>query len=190
MKKEKYGVVRIDDVNAIYTGHLFSVIGEEDEILENGMVGLAGDFRTTDKTIEREVRSLEKPKDNKEPIVLVAHPEINYEECRTTDKALENFYIPAGVPARAYALEKSDVFSVSKKMVKALDTKAGAKVGNYVVPQAGERILEEVAEKPEGAFIGKVIRRDVLGTTTVIGAAGAVKQPIELVVIEVLKNTL
>lgn len=187
--KKTYGVVRLDNVNSIYTGHLFSVIGEEEEIIENGMIGTLGDLRETDGEIEREVRSLEKGATaNEEPIVLVAHPEVNYDESRTTNNSLEYFHVPVGRPARAYALEQHDVFSVSTKMV---DTLAeDAVVGNFVAPKDGARILEEVADKPTGAFIGKIVRKDKLGTATVVGSAGVIERPIDLIVIEVQKNSL
>lgn len=195
VKRKTYGVVRADNIKSASVGHIFSVIGEEDEILENGMVGNLGDYRTHDKdilgnTIEREVRDFKKVEGNEEPLVLIAHNEIRYEQYVTIDNSLEYFYVPVGRPARAYELTQHDTYSVSQQMIKALDEGAGVKVGNFVEPEAGERILKEVEEKPTGAFIGKVVRKDTLGTSTIVGQAGLIKRPIELIVIEVQKNSL
>ena len=183
-----YGVVRLDDVNSIYTGHIHSVVYDED-ILQNGMVGVLGSLKEKDDgTFEREIRNFEQPEDTAKPVVLIAHPEIQYAQYSLADNSLQNFYIPKGMPARAYSLEQYDMFSVSDNMVSALNEDTGVKVGNYVTTEAGSFKMTEIAEAGDQAFLGRIIGKEKLGTSTYVGGAGVVSRVIEFVVIEVLRN--
>lgn len=191
--RKKYGVVRADNLRARHRGPLYSVLGETGEDLENGMIGVIGDpVESKDweekAYIERELRNLDPIKGNEDPIVLVYSDEIRYEEFSREDSSKEYFFIPAGIPAKAYKLLAGDIFSVSK-LVTLDDSSTVGKPKNYVEPKAGERFLAETADKPEGAFVGKILRNDTIGTITRVGAAGQVGRPIELTVIEVLKNS-
>ena len=181
-----YGIVRLDKVRSVYKGHIHSVKYDAD-ILENGMIGVLGDLLPN----EREIRELKVPTGTDEPIVLIYAPEYSYEDRRISDRALENFHIEAGVPARAYELEAMDMFSVSKKMVTPLDANAGVTKGNFVVAQAGSLIMAEndgSALTGDEAFLGKIVDVEIIGTSTVVGQAGVISRIMELVVVEVLKN--
>lgn len=184
MATKKYGVVRLDRVRSVYSGHIHSVV-KEDGILENGMVGVVGDLLED----ERELRKLETPKGTEEPVVLIAHTEINYAQGKITDSALENFFIPQGTPARAYSLEREDIFSVTKEMVTPLASDVVK--NNRVVTESGSLLLKEVEEVSltgTEAFVGKIIDTEKIGTTTIVGQAGAISRAMEFVVIEVIKN--
>ena len=180
----KHGVVRLDDVRSIYTGHIHSVV-YKDDILENGMIGVAGDLLPN----ERELKELKVPTGTSEPVVLIASPEIVYEQYKITDNALENFYIPVGEPARAYDLEYNDIFSVSEQMVKPLDEATGIVEGTHVTSANGSLLMTEIAS-PTGdeAFLAKVIQRESIGTTTIVGQAGAISRRIDWIVVRVIRN--
>lgn len=181
-----FGVVRLDKVNSVYDGHIHSVVYDAD-ILENGMVGVVGDLLEG----ERELRKLEVPTGTDKPVVLIAHPEINYKEDRISDNALENFFIPKGKPARAYDLIRGDIFSVSKKMVTPLDETKGVEKGAMLSTANGSLLLTEVdasALTGEEAFLAKVIDKEVVGTATVVGQAGVISRVVEFIVVEVVRN--
>lgn len=182
MAKTKHGVVRLDDVRAVYNGKIYSVAYDAD-ILENGMIGVVGDLVEG----EREIRKFVKPSGTTEPVAIVAHSEINYNEDRISNNALENFFIPAGQPARAYNLERADIVSVSKDMVTPLET--SIEIGAKVTTAADSMLMTEVAS-PTGdeAFLGKVIDKEKIGTATVVGQAGAISRVVEFIVVEVEKN--
>ncbi|STO12862.1 Uncharacterised protein [[Flavobacterium] thermophilum] len=179
-----YSVVRLDNVKAAYTGHIFSVKAPEE--LQNGFVGHLGGFVNG----EREVRTLEKPTTasiSQKGLVLIAHSPINYDESTMASASEQNYKIEAGEVVRAYELHEYDIFSVTKEGIDLIGADAG--VGNYVVAKDGSFKLKEVAT-PAGteAFVGKIIAQEAVGTTTVVGANGAVGRVLEYVVIEVIKN--
>jgi len=179
-----YSVVRLDNVKAVYTGHIFSVKAPEE--LQNGFVGHLGGFVNG----EREVRTLEKPTTasiDQKGLVLIAHSPINYDESTMASASEQNYKIEAGEVVRAYELHEHDIFSVTKEGIDLIG--ANATVGNYVVAQDGSFKLKEVAT-PVGteAFVGKIIAQEAVGTTTVVGANGAIGHVLEYVVIEVIKN--
>lgn len=179
-----YGVIRLDKIASIRTGHIHSVVYDAD-ILENGMVGVVGDLLDG----ERELVELKVPTGTAEPIVVIAHPEINYKEDRIGDSALENFFIPVGQPARAYDLTAGDIISVSKKMVTPL-AETIAK-GAKVTTKNGSLLMTEVAV-PTGdeAFLGTVIAKETIGTATVVGQAGVISRQVEFIVVRVDKNRI
>ena len=183
-----YGIARLDKVRSVYTGHIESVVNN-DEVLQNGMVCMVGDLVTD----ERELRTAVKPitaKLSTDPLVLVAAPEVRYEEYLKSDNALELFATPAGTPARAYHLEKGDIFSVTEDMVDAIEYDA-PEVGKYVVAQNDSFKLKEVEDYTDEVFVGKVIQLETIGTTTYVGSVAGgpqIGRTNNLVVIEVLKN--
>lgn len=197
MYRKIRSTLRLDNVRSRHKGPLFSVMGEEGEELENGMIGTIGDpvvrkdiYDNSIEIIERELLHLDPIKGNDIPIVLVGSDEIIYQEYSKVDNSKQFFYTPAGMPAKAYGIFGQDVFSVSKVKTLAGEGSEVAKVGSYVIPEAGERYLTEVADKPAtGAFIGKVERIDKLGTATIIGGTtGTIQRSIVYNVIRVIKN--
>ena len=80
------------------------------------------------------------------------------------------------------------MFSVSDDMVSALNEDTGVIVGNYVTTEAGSFKMTEIAEAGDQAFLGRIIDKEKLGTSTYVGGAGVVSRVIEFVVIEVLRN--
>lgn len=172
-------IVRLDRIKSVYNGHIESVVHNAE--LQNGFVvqigGLSGG--------NRDLRTAVQPTAGAGALALIAAPEIVQSEYVKTDNALENFSIPAGKATRAYFLERGDIFSVTVDGLTLLAT--DAVVGNYVVAQAGLK-LKEVAAVTTELFVGKIIQLETLGTTTVVGQAGAIARINKYVVIEVVKN--
>lgn len=180
-------VVRLDRCQSIYFGggHIHSVVKADTE-LENGMIGVLGDFLAG----ERELRELKAPTGTGEKVVLIAHPEVRYEEYRRSDNSLQKFFQKEGEPTRAYDLASGDIISISKEGVVALDAVGNeVVVGNYLVAEAGSLRLHEVASVVgTEKFVAKIIAKEKLGTSTVVGEAGTIARVIDLVVFEIIKN--
>lgn len=177
-------VVRLDKIKSVYGGHIFNVKATED--MQNGQVGHLGDLLEG----EREVYEIAKPTVDsikEKGLVLIAHSPINYDESKLSSASEQNYAIESGEVVRAYELHEKDIFSVTKEGIDLIGDAPVA--GNYVVAQAGSHKLKEVAAiVGDEAFVGKVVRKDVLGTKTVTGQAGVVVRSLEYVVIEIVKN--
>jgi hypothetical protein len=176
------GIVRLDRVRSVYTGHIDSVVYNAG-VLQNGMVGKAASLVSG----ERELRTLTVPAAGDGGLVLIASPEVNYSQYVQTDNALENFSIPAGKPARAYHLEAGDIFSISYDVLSMIGT--DPVVGNSVVAQAG-LTLKEVASVTTEKFVGKIIAVETIGINIPMGQAGSVGRINKFAVIEVQYNKL
>lgn len=198
MAKEIHGVVQLDRVTSSKVGHLFSVLEVNRKAMDNGSIGVIG------KKVEakpnsynfiegkREVFELEEIKGNEEGIVIVVAPELRYEQYSRTDDSVEYFYNKAGEVVRAYTLEYGDILSLSNEALTLVDEESnqGGKIGNFVVPEVGSRLLKEVDTKPTtGAFIGEIVDKRLLGTSTRVGDAGDIVRPIQLNQILVRRNT-
>ena len=173
----KKSIVRLDKVKSVYGGHLYSVIDENND-LENGFVAKLDGL----KDGERELYNIDHPGTD-DPLVLIANPEVNYEECRATDKALGNFYIPEGTPARAYEMHRTDIISISEEGIEGEVEK-----GKYVIGQDNSYKLEIADSVDDETFVGKIKDVETIGTSTVTGMAGHVSNVTKFAVIEVVKN--
>ena len=98
--------------------------------------------------------------DQLEDIVLVASPEVMYDERL---RGLEDFYNVKGHAARAYRLRSGDIFSVTKD---ALDGVASPAVGNVVELKAGTKLNVAASATSGSTQVGKVIAIDVVGRYT------------------------
>lgn len=181
------GIVRLDKVRSVYNGHIESMINESDD-MENGMITHLGDL----KSDEREIYEVKKPSSSEpntideEPVLLVAAPEVRYEEFSRADAALEKFYIEEGTPFRAYHLERGDIFSVSANMV---DGEVGSgDIGDYVVPQDDSFKLNKSASIGDAKFAGEILDIEKIGVEIPVGDEGDVGRINELIVIRVVQN--
>lgn len=174
------GIVRLDKVQAVQTGNIVSV--QADKVMENGMIVKVGSLLEG----EREIYKAEAPT-AVDPVAVLAAPEINYDECRTVNKALEHFTNEANKPIRAYNLVKDDIISVSKDLVTPLSSKVV--VGNVVIADTGvANKFKEAAEASTEAFVAEIIGTEIVGGTTVITSTGAISRATEYVVLKVKKN--
>jgi hypothetical protein len=181
------GIVRLDKVKSVKCGHIYNV--QNDAELDNGSVGYIGALLDG----EREIYALEQFTTEKiatESIVLVAAPEIVYDESTYAKKKLSAFVNPAKTPVRAYELVAHDIFSVSDDMVTAIDdTDDVVAVDNNVVAQNASFKLAEIATLAgTEKFVGKIIDVETIGTTVPVGAGGNVGTTTNLIAIEVIKN--
>lgn len=174
------GIVRLDKVKSVKFGNIFDVVS--DEVLENGMIGVLGDLVEG----HREVREFKKPTDLSEgEIVIIASPEIVYDEYKRTDGALSKFKIEAGTVARAYTLAPTDIVSISKDLVTALSVTPVK--GNVVTGTVGSYKFEEKASATTEKFVAKIIGIEKIGRGIIIGQAGEIGRETEFVVVEIVK---
>lgn len=147
--------VRLDKLQASVAGNIESVVHTAE--LQNGMVVTLGGFHNG----EREVRDVATVGALTDEILLVASPEVMYDE--RLSRNLNQFVIPAGREARAYHLNVGDYFTVSA------DGLTGTlAVDKFVVPVVGELKLDAVTA-PGGTerFVGKIVLAETMNDTQV-----------------------
>ena len=159
-----HAVVRLDrlegtgDSNALISIEYLGANGSTPTDIDNGNVLKPGALMSGEREVF--VGAACAANDKLENIVLVASPEVMYDERL---RGLEDFYNVKGHAARAYRLRSGDIFSVTKD---ALDGVATPAVGNVVELKAGTK-LNVAASATNGATqVGKVIAIDVVGRYT------------------------
>ena len=166
-----HAVVRLDrlegtgDSNALISIEYLGANGSTPTDIDNGNVLKPGALMAIDAThgiYEREVfvGAACAAGDKLEDIVLVASPEVMYDERL---RGLEDFYNVKGHAARAYRLRSGDIFSVTKD---ALDGVASPAVGNVVELKAGTKLNVAASATNGSTQVGKVIAIDVVGRYT------------------------
>lgn len=178
------GVVRLDKVKSVYSGNIFDVFSDTD-VLENGMYAVLGDIEDAKG---RDVFKATKPANVNvatQRFVLIASPEITYDECLRKNNALGEFKIPVNTVARAYALEVGDIVSISEDLITA---NAGTVVKNqYVVPKANEHKWEEKVALTDETFGMKILGTEEIGSGVTVGTGGKLERKTKFVVLQVVK---
>jgi hypothetical protein len=164
-----HGVVRTDNMagtdvrEALVSIKYMGADGQTPTEIDNGCVlkvgALEGD---STKGYEREVRIGAVPAANDElkDIVLVASPEVIYDE---RVHGLQNYFNEAGKICRGYHLHQGDIFSVTKE---ALDGKATPAVNDIVELKAGVKLNVAASATAGSTQVGKIIAIDVVGQHT------------------------
>lgn len=167
-----YAVVRTDklmgtDVRSMLESVKFlGSDGETPTEIENGNVLKVGALEG-DATIgyEREVKvgAVPAASDTLDSIVLVATPEVLYDERK---RSLADFRNEAGAIVRGYHLHSGDIFSVTKEALDGAETPA---IGDVVELKAGTKL--NVVAASTGAtsgstVVGSILAIDVVGPLT------------------------
>lgn len=160
-----YAVVRTDNMTGtdvrsqLVSIRYMGADGKTPTAIENGNVLKVGQFIEG----EREIRIGSAPaaNDSLDEIVLIATPELLYDERL---KALDDFRNEAdGKPARGYRLHKGDNFSVTKG---ALDGKAEPAVGDIVELKAGTKLNVAASLTSGSTQVGVLTEIQVVGPYT------------------------
>ena len=158
-----YGIVRTDnmygtDVRAALVS--IKYMGEDGATptaIENGSVLKVGALIEGEREIY--VGGTVAANDKVEDVVLVASPEVMYDERK---KNLDEYINVAGKACRGYHIHSGDIFSVTKE---ALTGEAAPAVGNVVELAEGTKL--SVAKDATGAtVVGTIIAVDVVGRYT------------------------
>ena len=126
--------------------------------IENGNVLKVGALLTGEREIK--VGSAVAASDELDDIVLVASPEVLYDE-RVRD--LDQFINKAGRIVRGYHLHSGDIFSVTKAGLAGV---AAPAVGNVVELAAGTKLNVAASATSGSTQVGTIIAIDVVGRYT------------------------
>lgn len=166
-----HAVVRTDklmgtDVRSMLESVLYlGANGSTPTDIDNGNVLKVGAFAAIDATngiYEREVRvgAVPAANDKLDDIVLIATPEVMYDERK---RSMTEFYNEAGDICRGYHLHSGDIFSVTKD---ALDGVATPAIGNVVELKAGTKLNVAASATAGSTKIGTIDAINVVGRLT------------------------
>lgn len=160
-----YAVVRTDNLTGtdvrsqLVSIRYMGADGKTPTAIENGNVLKVG--RLIEGEREIRIGSAPTAKDSLDEIVLIATPELLYDERL---KALDDFRNEAdGKPARGYRLHNGDNFSVTKG---ALDGKDEPAVGDIVELKAGTKLNVAASLTSGSTQVGVVTEIQVVGPYT------------------------
>ena len=164
MANVKHGVVRTDlldgtDVRAALVSiEYMGADGETETEIDNGNVLKVGMLKEGEREIY--VGSAPEADDELKDIVLIATPEVMYDERL---RNLDDFYNEAGRPCRGYRLRHGNIFSVTKE---ALDGNEEPAVGDFVELQADTKLNVATSATQGSTVVGDIIAIDVVGRHT------------------------
>lgn len=159
-----HGVVRTDNMagtdvrEALVSVEYLGSDGATPTAIDNGCVLKLGALKTGEREVF--VGAVPAADDDLKDIVLVASPEVMYDE---RVRGLENFFNEAGRICRGYRLHKGGIFSVTKA---ALDGAATPAVGNVVELKAGVKLNVAASATQDSTVVGKILAVDVVGPHT------------------------
>ena len=142
-----------------YAERIWDAVSDVD--IDNGTLGyLDGQFEDGGVIYNFKAGTME----GKTP-VLVHNPEWTEDTSRMTNQRKDKFFVPAGIPFRAFTLAEGDEFALSPEGF------AGEpEVGKYVTIDANGKLAIAGDTAPEGAvMVGKIMRKRQIGSTLVTG---------------------
>ncbi len=98
--------------------------------------------------------------DNINDVVLIASPEVMYDERK---RNLDEYINDAGKICRGYHIHSGDIFSVTKDALEGVATPA---VGNIVELAAGTKLNVAASATSGATVVGKIIAVDIVGRYT------------------------
>lgn len=159
-----YGIVRTDNMYgtdvraALVSIKYMGANGSTPTAIENGSVLKVGALVEGEREVF--VGGNVAATDKVEDVVLVASPEVVYDERK---KNLEDYINEAGKACRGYHIHSGDIFSVTKE---ALAGEAAPAVGNIVELAAGTKFKVVKSATSGSTTIGTIIAIDVVGRHT------------------------
>lgn len=162
-----YGVVRTDlldgtDVRAALVSIEYFVndSGYVATDIENGNVLKVDELLSGEREIYRGIDPA--VDDSLRDIVLVASPEVMYDESK---RGLDNFINKAGYPARGYRLRPGNIFSVTADCLDD-NTSDGLAVGSIIELQAKTKLSAVDSATQGSTVVGKIIHVETAGKYT------------------------
>lgn len=97
-------------------------------------------------------------------VVLAHNPEWTEDTSRMTNQRKDKFFVPAGVPFRAFTLHEGDEFALS------VEGFAGTpEIGKYVSIDANGKLAVADAPVDGAVMVGQIMRKRQVGSTLVTG---------------------
>ncbi|MBD8839480.1 hypothetical protein IFU39_16835 [Paenibacillus sp. CFBP 13594] len=143
-----YGAVRLDKLQAVYSGNISSVKSALE--VDNGRVVVAGSLVSGQRELYNAATPTAVATDE---ILLVASPEVTYE----AGAGILDFTNKAGKPARAYHLTVGDIVTVTDVNIDGTSV-----VDQYLIPVNGSDKLAPSATLGTTRFVAKVISKGTL----------------------------
>ena len=159
-----YGIVRTDNMYgtdvraALVSIKYMGENGSTPTAIENGSVLKVGALVEGEREIF--VGGKVAATDKLEDVVLVASPEVVYDERK---KNLDDYINEAGKACRGYRIHSGDIFSVTKE---ALAGETAPAVGNIVELAAGTKLKVVKSATSGSTAVGTIIAIDVVGRYT------------------------
>lgn len=97
-------------------------------------------------------------------LVLAHNPEWTEDTSRRTNQRKDKFFVPAGVPFRAFTLAEGDEFALSAE-----GFVGEPKVGSYVSVDDNGKLVVADAPADDAVMVGKIMRERRVGSTLVTG---------------------
>ena len=94
--------------------------------------------------------------------VLAHNPEWTEDTSRMTNQRKDKFFVPAGVPFRAYTLTEGDEFALSTE-----GFVGEPAIGKYVSVNADGKLVVADAPVDGAVMVGKIMRKRQIGSTLV-----------------------
>ena len=142
-----------------YAERIWDAVADVD--VDNGTLGYLGDAAVEGGVIYNFNAGTSEGK----AVVLAHNPEWSEDTSRMTNQRKDKFFVPAGVPFRAYTLHEGDEFALSTE-----GFVGTPEIGKYVSIDNNGKLA--VADTPvEGAaMVGKIMRKRQIGSTLVTDA--------------------
>lgn len=159
-----YGIVRTDNMYgtdvraALVSIKYMGADGDTPTAIENGSVLKVGALIEGEREIY--VGGAVAANDRVEDVVLVASPEVMYDERK---KNLDEYINVAGKACRGYHIHSGDIFSVTKAVLAGVATPA---VGDIVELAAGTKLNVAETATEGSTVVGTIIAVDVVGRYT------------------------
>lgn len=189
---KNYTVVETSKIAAVRGGgHIHSLIADVD--VENGHIGFVGDLAEDVEGLEtHEFLAPSADLIGKARPVLIANPEWDYDETRSTNQALYNYINVAGRIFRAYDLIAYDMYAVSKEGIDTGAEGTAPEIGKYVILEAGKTTVKMVdkADAVSQGFYGKIVGSAKRGLGFKTEGGAVVGRPYIVYFIEIKRNDI
>ena len=93
---------------------------------------------------------------------MAHNPEWTEDTSRMTNQRKDKFFVPAGVPFRAYTIHEGDEFALSET-----GFEGTPEIGKYVSINANGKLAVADAPVDGAAMVGKIMRKRQVGSTLV-----------------------
>jgi len=164
----KYAVVDTVNLRAVhYAERIMDAVSDKD--LENGIFGHLEGLAEGESHIYKFVEGVKEGED----VLMVKAPEWNVDECRMTNQRRDQFINVAGVPFRAFYLEKNDEFGITiegiseatRSVVEGVVDFAATPV--YLTIGADGKLVASTSKTDGAAMEAQIMRKRMVGATLV-----------------------
>lgn len=142
-----------------YAERIWDAVADVD--VDNGTLGYLGDAAVEGGVIYNFNAGTSEGK----AVVLVHNPEWTEDTSRMTNQRKDKFFVPAGVPFRAYTLHEGDEFALSTE-----GFVGTPEIGKYVSIDNNGKLAVADAPVEGAAMVGKIMRKRQIGSTLVTDA--------------------